>query len=147
MMVQFLLVMLGLFHSVPNETPQELDLSQYRWENRIIVLIAEDVQNPILRKQVQALKNLPAGLKERDLVLFVISKTESTGPKGKLEGIDFTAVYQQFKCKDAPFHFRLIGKDGGTKLKRTLFVEPEEIFAIIDAMPMRRAEIRQQKQD
>lgn len=146
-MYRILLIMSGLFTTIQSSTAQELDLSPYRWENRIIVLIAEDAQNPILRKQIKALKDLPVGLKERDLILFVISEKESNGPQGTLTGIDYSSVYEQFKGKSPDFNFRLIGKDGGTKLRRTTFVEPEEIFAIIDAMPMRRTEMRQRKQD
>ena len=40
------------------------------------------------------------------------------------------------------FEITLFGKDGGTKLSRSTLLEPEELFAIIDAMPMRRDEIR-----
>jgi hypothetical protein len=39
----------------------------------------------------------------------------------------------------------LIGKDGGEKLRRTTPLSPEELFAIVDAMPMRRAEMRERK--
>jgi hypothetical protein len=35
---------------------------------------------------------------------------------------------------------RLIGKDGGVKLDRDTPVAVAELFALIDAMPMRRAE-------
>ncbi|MEM6724677.1 MAG: DUF4174 domain-containing protein [Bacteroidota bacterium] len=146
-MLRILLIMIGLLTLLQSTHAQTLDLSPYRWENRIIVLIAEDAQNPILRKQIKALNHLPEGLKERDLIVFVLSPKESTGPEGQIPGVDYEAIVQQFKAQDKPFNFQLIGKDGGTKLRRTDYVQPEEIFAIIDAMPMRRSEMRRQKND
>lgn len=43
------------------------------------------------------------------------------------------------------FSVVLIGKDGGEKLRRTTPLPPEELFAVVDAMPMRRAEMRSSK--
>lgn len=41
------------------------------------------------------------------------------------------------------FSVALIGKDGGEKLRRTTPLAPAELFALVDAMPMRQAELRQ----
>lgn len=43
------------------------------------------------------------------------------------------------------FSVVLIGKDGGEKLRRAVPLAPKELFAIIDAMPMRQAELRDQR--
>ena len=39
------------------------------------------------------------------------------------------------------FRVRLVGKDGGVKLDRGVPVDVPTLFALIDAMPMRRSEI------
>ena len=39
------------------------------------------------------------------------------------------------------FRVRLVGKDGGVKLDRGEPVDIPTLFALIDAMPMRRAEM------
>lgn len=39
------------------------------------------------------------------------------------------------------FSLRLIGKDGGVKLARDAVVPMDEIYALIDTMPMRRSEM------
>jgi len=36
----------------------------------------------------------------------------------------------------------LIGKDGGVKLRKTYIVEANEVFDLIDLMPMRRSEMK-----
>ena len=39
------------------------------------------------------------------------------------------------------FRVRLVGKDGGVKLDQATPIEVTTLFALIDAMPMRRAEM------
>ena len=56
---------------------------------------------------------------------------------------DAFVVQIQFGTRS--FSVVLIGKDGGEKLRRATPLSPEELFAIVDAMPMRRAEMRGQK--
>jgi len=41
----------------------------------------------------------------------------------------------------------LIGLDGGVKLKETEVLKKEDLFSIIDSMPMRLREIRQKKSE
>ncbi len=41
------------------------------------------------------------------------------------------------------FRLQLIGRDGGVKLEASRPVAPREIWALIDAMPMRQAERRE----
>ena len=36
----------------------------------------------------------------------------------------------------------LVGKDGGEKYRAERVVDPDELFALIDMMPMRRREMR-----
>ncbi|NJL13025.1 MAG: DUF4174 domain-containing protein [Microscillaceae bacterium] len=45
----------------------------------------------------------------------------------------------------AAFTLLLIGKDGGEKLRSPEALPPSQLFALIDAMPMRRREIENQK--
>jgi len=39
----------------------------------------------------------------------------------------------------------LVGKDGGEKLRRGAAVDIDEIFSVIDAMPMRQREMEEKK--
>jgi hypothetical protein len=89
-------------------------------DQRILVIAAPSLTDESYRAQAAVLLPAWAGLLERDFVVKI-----------------------QFGAK--LFSVTLIGKDGGEKLRRTKLLAPEELFAIIDAMPMRRAEIRDQK--
>ncbi len=78
----------------------------------------------LARRQREALAG--KGARERDLVVL-------TGTPG---------MARRFGLPSAPgFAFVLVGKDGGVKLVRRTFVSRRELFALIDAMPMRRAEM------
>ncbi|MEO0341702.1 MAG: DUF4174 domain-containing protein, partial [Bacteroidota bacterium] len=54
-------------------------------------------------------------------------------------------LIQAYKKQKDSFLFILIGKDGGVKLRSTSVVPLDDLFALIDGMPMRRAEIRRKK--
>lgn len=92
------------------------DLSSYRWEKRIVTIEAESPATPAYQLQAAALMAEFTGLLERDLI-----------------------VLTTFSGSD--FRITLIGKDGGPKLTRKEPVTAKELFELIDAMPMRQAEM------
>ena len=53
---------------------------------------------------------------------------------------------EKFSIKSSIFTVLLIGKDGGLKLRREGGVELDEIFSLIDTMPMRQREMREKSQ-
>ncbi|PAW74730.1 MAG: hypothetical protein B9S26_04000 [Opitutia bacterium Tous-C4FEB] len=89
-------------------------------DQRILLIAAPSLNDDAYRTQAALLLPALAGLNERDFVVQIQFGTKS-----------FSVV--------------LIGKDGGEKLRRATPLSPEELFAIVDAMPMRRAEMRGQK--
>ncbi len=89
-------------------------------DQRVLIISAPSLTDDAYRTQAALLLPAWAGLLERD----------------------FT-VQTRF---DAPaFSVALIGKDGGEKLRRTTSLAPAELFALVDAMPLRRAEMRERK--
>ena len=70
-------------------------------------------------------------------------------PKGKRQSEDLKEQNQKLKQKYGQTMyptFVLIGKDGGEAARSFDMLDLEKWFAFIDEMPMRRAEILQQKQ-
>ncbi|WP_169315238.1 DUF4174 domain-containing protein [Bernardetia litoralis] len=124
-------------------------LAQYQWKNRIVVIFSENKENDIFKKQIQLFLENKEELKERDLVIFQVFKNEGRNPNQKIiSNSDIELLQKRFD-----FHFDtenknnfavfLVGKDGGTKLKtenKTLNIE--NLFGVIDAMPMRQSEIK-----
>ena len=120
------------------------DIDQYRWESRLMLLLTSETDNNILKDQLSIFNADPEGLAERKLRIIQLSpaqvrygfddKKNWEPSKGRL--------YQQYHSKDQTFEAILIGLDGGTKLRETKPLNLDRLFAIIDGMPMRRAELR-----
>lgn len=111
-----LVVLTGVL-APPASGDSVLDLGRYRWRQRVLVLSAPDAQDARLVAMRRGLRAQACGVAERDLVVL-----EIVGGAG--------------------FVVRLVGKDGGDKLRREAPVPVEEIFTLIDAMPMRQDERR-----
>jgi hypothetical protein len=94
-----------------------LDLEPYRGRQRVLVLSAPTADDSRLAAMRRELREKACAAGERDLVVL-----EELGGAG--------------------FVVRLVGKDGGEKLRREAPVPVDEIFALIDTMPMRREELR-----
>ncbi len=72
------------------------------------------------------------GLAERNLVVM---EAVGTGPEA-------TALRKRLRLPPEAFRAVLIGKDGGSKLVSEEPIPPQTLFATIDAMPMRKDEMR-----
>jgi Domain of unknown function (DUF4174) len=108
------------------------DLADYRWKNRVLVILAPSDNDPQLKEQRASAAASAAGFSERDLI--VISEIGVEGP-----------VHRKFGIRPSDFQVLLIGKDGRSTLHWPRPVSSEVIFSAIDRMPMRRDEISKQK--
>ena len=108
------------------------DLNSLQWKNRVLLLFAPEPGNNHLARQEGKLDAERQGLDERDMKVF-----EITG-----HSPEAAALRSRFGVKEDQFAVVLVGKDGGRKLKKTEPVEVSSLFAKIDFMPMRRAEMR-----
>ncbi len=97
---------------------------------REVWIFAPDTGNASFITQ-KSLLNDAAGLKERDIEVH-----EILGLKAN------ESVFKQYKASSQKFTFILFGKDGGEKLRSNKPVSPEKLYQTIDAMPMRRQEMK-----
>ena len=111
---------------------------------RILLLCDTGIDDPIERI-------LPAmdwqSFVERDLIIITIGSrgVEILNPDGTRvfpSSNSLTQIYQNKRCNRG-IDFNLIGKDGGVKKRWSGVVWIDDLFATIDAMPMRRYEMRQ----
>ena len=117
---------------VITQTP---DLDALRWNSRVILLFAPDTQNSQLAQQKEMFDREEAGIKDRDLKVF-----EITGRAPSNEHLR-----DQFHVRADSFAVVLIGKDGSKKFKHSEPTDPNDIFRLIDSMPMRKDEMRQRR--
>ncbi len=126
-----LLLLLGLAPAPPLETV----LARKKGQRRVLLLYTNDRNNPELRAQLRRLAPHQPDLTERDLDVLVVCEPQLSGP-------DRTYLHgpSGLLRAEAPFVGLLIGKDGGVKKRFLRPVYPADLFALIDTMPMRKAE-------
>ena len=98
---------------------------------REIILFAHADDDKSLIKQLEILNSDPKGLAERDLKISV-----------KILAKDKGLTHKKFKITKNQYAFILIGKDGGEKFRSFNVVTKQKLYSIIDAMPMRRYEMK-----
>jgi len=109
-------------------------LARYHWKSRVLVVLAADAENEAVAEQRRHIESLQSGAAERDLVVLQPLPDSSEAKSLRL----------RFGIKTAdPFTVVLVGKDGGAKLRSNSPIGARELADIIDAMPMRREEMRQ----
>lgn len=135
------IVISSLLFSYSSSSAQSLQ--QHQWEDRIILIFADSEDNEFYQEQLQHLQANEAELKDRDLVVYRILDQKAFQPEGKPMERDWAdALRSSYQGEEKSFLFVLIGKDGGVKLRSNREVEVKKLFALIDGMPMRRAEMR-----
>jgi hypothetical protein len=117
-------------------------MSNYRWKKRPLVVFAENDGSPLLAEQRQIVSRNRSDLNKRDVVVvWVVGNTVST-ELGPPPNSNATSLRARFDVADGEFRAVLAGKDGGEKLSSAKPLAADRLFATIDAMPMRRDEMR-----
>lgn len=121
------------------------DISAHRWQDRVLILLTDEQPSALVEEQVAIFQKEEEGLRERRLVVYRISPTTwrkglSSSAEARVTGS--SNLYQRFNPDKKSFQLVLIGLDGGTKWRVDEVVSCADIFALIDGMPMRRAEMR-----
>lgn len=120
-------------------------MSPYRWKFRPVLAFANHDDSALLAKQRRIFAGGRAGLVERNIVVvWIVGNTVRTelGPR---PGLTATQLRARFGLNKAGFRVILVGKDGGAKLSRSTPLTTATLFRIIDAMPMRRDEMRRKR--
>lgn len=122
------------------------NLGSYQWKNRLLLVFSPTENSPNYQQQMQLLQKQAAGLDDRDLL--VIELFEEGKSRINNQVIDESAAAQlrnRFNISSEEFSVILVGKDGTQKRRDKSPVAPDIIFKQIDAMPMRRQEMQQQR--
>ncbi|TPN82887.1 DUF4174 domain-containing protein [Aquimarina algicola] len=126
------------------------DLEKHQWENRVLIIKTLDKTSKKYQKQVKEFQNSIEGLIDRKFVLYKIIKNDFTlinykdsilNTSGKISKKLTTKTLN----KKESFEIILIGLDGQIKLRQVEVLTKEDLFKIVDAMPMRKNELKQNK--
>jgi len=121
-------------------------LKKYEWKNRLLLLFSP-THNATYQQQLKQLNKHKADLAERDLIVFYITEKDIKTS----EGTNYTnenkqALLNYYKVNTDTFFVILIGKDGTQKIKQNKLLSIKQLFGTIDAMPMRRREMKRKSE-
>ena len=117
------------------------DLSDHVWKSRVLIIFAPCRSNENYSRFRCDVEFQNDGAVERDLFLVeIFERGVSYAGQDKLATSAVDRLRDQFAVKPGGSASILVGKDGSVKLCRSE-LRVADLFAVIDAMPMRRAEM------
>lgn len=122
----------------------KLELSEYRWQNRLLLIFAPSAAAPEVMAQRQRFAEQSTAFADRELLTFYLFDQGMGEADHYTVDPRATADLRDHFDVTADFAVVLVGKDGGAKDRFTQPVAPDEIYALIDAMPMRQREMQEE---
>jgi len=120
-------------------------IDAYRWKKRPLVVFAQDNSSRKLVEQRGIVDRHRDAFRERDMVVVYVVGNGVSADLGAPPGLSARALRQKYDIRDGEFRAILIGKDGGMKRVAASPLSAAALSDIIDAMPMRRDEVRRRK--
>jgi Domain of unknown function (DUF4174) len=119
----------------------ETALAGYRWENRVLLVFAPDVDSTLCLRQHEMLLDAKPGLNEHDVVVISVLKDIVSTKERPAAPVSADALRDAYDVLPHDFRVVLIGKDGGVKLRQDEPISMANLFALIDSMSMRKQEM------
>ncbi|WP_044025226.1 DUF4174 domain-containing protein [Roseobacter litoralis] len=110
----------------------EVDLKQFKWKKRPVVVFADSDLDPAFVEQMKLLRERPDELMARDVVVITDTNPE---PLSDLRR----------KLRPRNFMLVLINKEGTVNVRKPFPLDVREVSRSIDKMPIRQREIREEK--
>ncbi len=109
---------------------------------RPLLIFAPKPDDPRLEIQVRTLQEHAPEAHDRDLVPVGLPYQNPSPTETQLSAEEAVAVRRRFHVAPGDFAVILLGKDGGAKLRSDKPLPMQKLDATIDAMPMRKDEMR-----
>lgn len=114
-------------------------LADFEWRYRVLVIFPDN-DHAAATRQASLLLADADGLRERDLIVLELGRTEVRTLFGPEHDLNPQALRYDLDVTEGAFALLLVGKDGAVKLRSDEVVPLTEIFQLIDQMPMRKRE-------
>ena len=111
----------------------EVNLSQFKWKNRPVVVFAESALDPAFTEQMELLRAREDELRARDVVVITDTDPETLSDLRR-------------KLRPRGFMLVIINKEGTVNVRKPFPWSVREITRSIDKMPIRKREIREEKE-
>ncbi len=120
------------------------DNGRRAWEHRLFLIFAPSPGDDRYVRQMRLLEGARDGFAERDLLRGDLFEGETgTFDGGPVSAGQAAWAWERYGVEPGRFAAVLVGKDGTVKHRSGKPVEPEDLYALIDQMPMRRREMRE----
>lgn len=121
------------------------ELSDYMWKKRPLLLFTPTDSDPRLNETLASIEASRCDFLDRDMVIGVVAaEGNSTLDSQAIAADQSQRLATQYAVDEDAFSAVLIGKDGGEKLRIDQVPDLKEIYAVIDGMPMRSREMREE---
>lgn len=140
--MNFIKVVILLIMMLNSAGVKAQDFIRHKWENRLVLILTDQIDNEKYRNQVEELKNHLDGVNERKILVYHITPESFKVGLSDAKWQKAETDYSLYKETDSQPEIILIGLDGGIKLRVNEFLSCQKLFATIDAMPMRMQEMK-----
>ena len=122
------------------------DIETHKWVNRILIVKTLNTQSKKYERQLKEFRDSVEEFIDRKLVLYKIIGNDfvliNYNNKQNKSGTVSRKLSDRIFNKNESFEIILIGLDGQIKLQQTEILTNEYLFRTIDAMPMRKNEMK-----
>lgn len=121
-----------------------MDIDAHRGEHRLFLIFAASPRDEDFARQNSLLEGSGDGFAERDLLRgYFFEDGTGSFDGAPVSSEEVTLLRGRFGVEPGRFSALLVGKDGTVKYRFDEPVGPVEVYALIDAMPMRQREMRE----
>ncbi|MEO7802603.1 MAG: DUF4174 domain-containing protein [Ginsengibacter sp.] len=106
------------------------EMGKFSGERQLLIFGQPNTQQVV--QQLELLKKDATGVKERDIIVTLVAKENSLWKKYSVDA-------------SKPLTVILVGKDGGEKHRTNDVITAQQLYTIVDGMPMRQAEMRDKR--
>ncbi len=143
-----ILLIVALILMTSKLTGQNLD--SHKWENRLILIISKTQESEVYKSQIEEFETSYKGFAERRLIIYLIlpnqyKSVDYQNDKSDNNWTTSSKLFKRYADDQSDFKVILIGLDGSIKLQQNDLLTTDKLFETIDAMPMRRSEIKNRK--
>lgn len=119
-----------------------MTMTAYKWKNRPLVVFAPSESDPGLTRQRGIVSALRPAFQDRAIVIVYVVGDRVSAEMGRAPAVSAADLRARYGVERSAFRVLLVGKDGGVKLTSGSPMAAATLFSTIDAMPMRRNEMR-----
>lgn len=117
-------------------------MDAFTWRNRPVLVFAPQAGHSLLVAQRAAIAGRSDGMRDRDIVVIEVAGDSVTIDGKNAPNLSAGELRTRYRLRPTDAAALLVGKDGGVKLRESHALSVQTLFETIDAMPMRRHEMR-----